>query len=37
MSAVYLMHRSDSFSLKTDDSGSDEDWTMKTIALMRTA
>jgi hypothetical protein len=31
------MYRFDSSSLKTDDSGSDEDWTMKTMALMRTA
>jgi hypothetical protein len=36
MSVVYLMHRSDSSSVKTDDSSSDEDWTMKTMALMRT-
>jgi hypothetical protein len=37
MSVVYLIYRSDSSSLKTDDSCSDEDWTMKTMALMKTA
>ena len=34
MSVVYLMYRSDSSSQNTD-SGSDDDWTMKSMALMR--
>jgi hypothetical protein len=37
ISVVYLMHRSDSSFFKIDDSGSDKDWTMKIMALMRTA
>ena len=36
MSVVYLMYRSDSSSQNTD-SGSDDDWTMKSMALMRAA
>ena len=36
MSVVYLMYRSDSSSQNTD-SGFDDDWTMKSMALMRAA